>query len=305
MRFLSLTALLLLPSVALAGADANAFKKDSVRGNNFWVANAAVDGKYDTGWQVPGDVDNVGSWIELSIPAGTVDKIAIFPGWGQDEESWGQYPRPKKLRVDVKVSDENRNVKVVGTGSVLVNDKMELQILDIADIPAGEGLERSVRLTIEEMHGETDYPSVVISEAAILMKEFDARATFSGTSAEVAGKGKELATDENPKTVFATQVGATLTFGMHAFQISSVGFLATDKNLARPKTVEITTGPLTRTVTLADKPGEAQWAPLPLFNGLNGGYYGEFTVKIVDTYPGLKSQDVGVAEIKFRATSSE
>jgi hypothetical protein len=305
MRLLSLTALLLLPSVALAGAKANAFKKDPARGNNFWAANAAVDGKVDTAWQVPGDVDNVGSWIELSIPAGTVDKIAIFPGWGKDPESWGQYPRPKKLRVDVNVSDENGGAKTVGTASVLVNDKMELQLLEVPDIPTGEGLQRTVRLTVEEMHGDTDYPSLVISEAAILMKEFDARATFSAASAEVTGKGKELAGDENPKTVFATQAGATLTFGMHAFSVSSVGFLATDKTLARPKTLELTTGPLTRTVTLADKPGEAQWAPLPLFNGLNGGYYGDFTVKIVDTYPGVKSQEVGLAEVKFRATSSE
>ena len=83
-----------------------------------------------------------------------------------------------------------------------------MQIIDIPDIKTGEGLYRNVRLTVEEIYEGEDFPSLAVSEVGILMKEFDARVTISAASAEVAGKGKELATDENPKTAFATQAGA-------------------------------------------------------------------------------------------------
>ncbi len=305
MRTLTLTALLLLPSFAFAGAKASAFKKDPKQGNNYWAANAAIDGKLETAWQVPGESDNVGEWIELGVPGGDVDKIVIYPGLGQSEEAFKDHPRIKQLRVDVNVTGDDEAVKTVGTASITVEDKAAMQIIDIPDIKTGEGLYRNVRLTVEEIYEGEDFPSLAVSEVGILMKEFDARVTIAAASAEVAGKGKELATDENPKTAFATQAGAELTVSMGTYSISSVGFLATDKTMARPKTVEITTGPVKATVVLADKPGEAQWAALPVFNGTNGGYAGDFTVKIVDAYPGTKSQDIGVAELKARATSLE
>ncbi|MEN9786976.1 MAG: hypothetical protein RLZZ299_2240, partial [Pseudomonadota bacterium] len=80
------------------------------------------------------------------------------------------------------------------------------------------------------------------------------------------------------------------------------------KDHARAKTVEIVANDLADVVTrqvLADKPGEVQWIPLPVSNGYNGGYSGDFTVRIVDAYPGTKSQDVAISELKARATSAE
>jgi hypothetical protein len=305
MRIIPLTALLLLPTVALAGAKASAFKKDAKLGNNYWAANAAVDGKTDTAWQLPGESETTGEWLELSIPGGTVDKVAIFPGYGKDAKTFTDYARPKVIRVDVRVQGEEDEAKVVGTAKVTVADKAEMQLLDIPDVQTGEGIQRYVRLTIEEFYPGEDYPSLLISEACVIMAEFDAKVTISAASAEVAGKGKDLALDENPKTVFGTQAGAELSLSMGTFSVSSVGFLAAGKDMARPKTVEITTGPVTQTRTLADKPGEVQWAALPYFNGYNGGFPGDFTVKIVDTYPGTKSQDIGIAELKARATSAE
>jgi len=43
----------------------------------------------------------------------------------------------------------------------------------------------------------------------------------------------------------------------------------------------------------------------PALQRLQRRYPGDFKVKIIDTYPGTKSQDVGIAELKARATSLE
>lgn len=301
MRVLPLL-VLLLPSVALAGAKVSA-ANTSGRDKGAWSAGNAIDGKTNTAWMVPGESDNKGEWIELDVPKGEVDKIVIFPGLGRDEESFGDYPRVKKLRIDIMALDDDQNPKTVATHTVEIADKAELQVIDVPDTKVtSELFGGKVRLTIEDVHEGNDFPNVAVSEVSILMKEFDARVKVSSTTAPADAS---VLTDENAKTVWNAPAGTELTLDMGAYGISSIGFVGAGKDAARPKTVEVTVGALSRTTVLGDKPGEAQWAALPSFNGYNGGAMGEIVVKIVDTYPGAKSQDLGVSELKARATSME
>lgn len=329
MRLLPLI-LLALPFSALAGAKGSSHKKDAKLGATYWSAAAAIDGKLDTAWQVPGEAGNEGQWIEIVLPAtGTIDKVVVYPGFGKDAETFGKYARLKKLRLDAKTDSSEEADKVVGTASIEIADKAEFQTIDIADIEVSGGTQGSVRFTVEAISKDenTDFENFALSEIAVLLKEFDARVLVESTSADGAagaaaapapakgakvtlttGADKAYLLDENTKTAFTAPVGVEITCKMGTFSISSLGFVAPDKNHARPKTVEIRasdTNGLVSTVVLADKPGETLWAAMPFFNGFNGGYNGTFTVKVVDSYPGLKSQDVAIAELKARATSNE
>jgi hypothetical protein len=330
MRLLPLI-LLALPFSAFAGAKGSSHKKDSKLGATYWAAPAAIDGKLETAWQVPGEAGNEGQWIEIVLPAsGTIDKVVVYPGFGKDPETFAKYARLKKLRLDAKTDSSEEEDKVVGTTTVEIADKAEFQTIDIADIVVSGGTQGAVRFTVEAVSKDenTDFENFALSEIAVVLKEFDAIAVVESTSADGAapaaaaapsGKGakapalttgsdKAYLTDTNAKTAFTAPAGVEINCRMGTFSISSIGFVAPDKNHARPKTVEIRateTNGLVSTVVLADKPGEAQWAQMPFFNGFNGGYNGTFTVKVVDTYPGLKSQDVAIAELKARATSNE
>ena len=328
MRLLPLI-LLALPFSAFAGAKGSSHKKDAKLGATYWSAAAAIDGKLETAWQVPGEAGNEGQWIEIVLPAsGTIDKVVVYPGFGKDAETFAKYARLKKLRLDAKTDSSEEEDKVVGTASVEIADKAEFQTIDIADIEVTGGTQGSVRFTVEAVSKDenTDFENFALSEIAVLLKEFDARVIVESTSADgaaaapaaaaakgakaalTAGADKSYLLDENAKTAFTAPVGVEIACRMGTFSISSLGFVAPDKNYARPKTVEIRaseTNGLVSKVVLADKPGEAQWAQMPFFNGFNGGYNGTFTVKVIDTYPGLKSQDVAIAELKARATSNE
>jgi hypothetical protein len=301
MRVLSLL-VLLIPAVALAGAKTSA-TNTSGRDKGAWSAGNAIDGKLNTAWMVPGESENKGEWIELDVPRGEVDKIAIFPGLGRDDESFGDYPRVKKLRVDVMALDDDQNPKTVATHTIDVADKAELQFIDVPDTKVtSELFGGKVRLTIEDVYEGADFPNAAISEVAVLMKEFDAKVKITGSSAPA---DTAVLLDENAKTVWTAPAGSELTIDMGAYGISSIGLVGANKDAARAKTVEVSVGALSRTTVLTDKPGEAQWAALPTFNGYNGGAMGEIVVKIVDTYPGAKSQDLGISELKARATSLE
>jgi hypothetical protein len=303
MRVLPLL-LLLAPSLALAGAKVSATNTSS-RDKGMWSAGNAIDGKTTTAWMVPGESDNKGEWIELDVPKGEVDKIAIFPGFGKDEDTFGDYPRVKKLRVDVIALDDDQQAKTVGTHTVEVADKAELQVIDIPDTKVDAGLfGGKVRITVEDVYEGADFPNLALSEVSILLKEFDAEVDVQGASAD-GGDGYIAVVDQTPTSSWRAPAGSEITLSMGSYGISSLGFLSTGKDAARPKTIELTIGAQQQTTVLADKPGEVQWVGLPAFNGYNGGAMGEIVVKIVDSYPGAKVQDVAVAEIKARATSRE
>lgn len=305
MRYLWILAL--MPSVAWAGARVSAYQKESRNGANTWNAAAAIDGKLETAWMVPGESDNKGEWLEIDIPKGEVDKIAIFPGFNRDEETFADYPRVKTVRVDVFAFDEEQSPKQVGTATLNLADKREWQVLDLPDTKVEEGMFGGrVRVTIQDVYEGRDYPNLGVSEVLVHLKEFDAKVKVSGVSAEVPGKGSDLMLDENAKTAFAAP-GSTLEFTIvgSGYGISGVGFQSAGKDYARPKTVEVTAGNNTVTTVLPDSLTAPQFAAVPGFNGYSGGAFGDVQVKVVDVYPGAKLQEIGIAELKVKATHYE
>lgn len=299
--------LALLPGVAWAGARVSSFQKESRNGANYWNASAAIDGKLETAWMVPGESENKGEWIEIDVPRGEVDKIAIFPGFDKSDEAFADYPRLKKVRIDIFALDDGQEAKQVGTATLDVADKREVQVLDLPDTKVNDGMFGGrVRLTVLEVHDGEDFPNLAVSEIMVHMKEFDAKVQVTAVSAETPGKGKELLLDENPKTVFsAPGTSLEMTLAAPGFGVSSVGFAPAGKDYARPKTVEISVGNQTLKTVLPDNPTALQFAPVPGFNGYTGGGFGDLTVKILDVYPGAKLQEIGISELKAKATSFE
>lgn len=295
----------LVPAAAWAGSKASAFKTENRLGANYWNSGAAIDGKMETAWMVPGESPNRGEWIEIDVPRGDVDKIAIMPGWAKSEEQFGDYARLKQVRADIFSMDDEQNVTQVGSATITIADKMEMQVLDLPDTKVGDSLfGGKVRLTVIDYYPGADYPNFGVSELLVHMKEFDAPGVkVSGADNTTSGTTDNL-TDGDAKTLWSGAAGTSFTIANNGFGLSSVGFQSAGKEYSRPKTIEITSSNQTVTVVLPDSVSAAQWAMVPGFNGYTGGGIGGATVKIIDTYPGTKA-DVGLAEMKFKATTME
>jgi len=309
MHVLLLTPLVLsaLSGQAYAGARVSHFEKGGKMGANYWAGANAIDGKKQTAWMVPGESENKGEYIEIDVPQGTVDKISIFPGFGKTDETFTDYPRVKQMRVDVFALDDEQTPQQVGTATIDVADKAEVQTFDIADAKIAAGMfGGKVRLTVLDIYPGEDYPNLGISELYVNLKEYDAPSVkIVGLEGGDAGKTSDMLLDANVKTTWTTQATtATFTVDPGSSGLGSVGLQAAGKDLGRPKTVEITVNGITQTTVLADKPTEMQWAACPAFNGFTGGAAGAVEVKIVDIYPGTKP-GLGLSEVKGHATNTD
>ncbi len=298
--------LLLVPAVAFAGAKVSSYNKDARMGNNFWAAGSAIDGKAETAWLLPGESPMRGEWIEIDLPRAEIDKIAILPGFAKNDETFSDYGRVKTLRVDFYSQTDVEVITQVGTANITVADKRELQVLDLPDTKVGgEMFGGKVKLSIVDFYPGADYPSVGISEVLLHLKEFDAAVSLIEPSGESAGHEFTMASDTNPKTFWATAAeGAGLTIKSGSYGVSTVGFQAANKDYARPKTVELSSGNKKQITVLPDGT-DMNWAQVPGANGFVGGAVADVVVKIIDTYPGAKSAELGVAEIKVKATNVE
>lgn len=292
---------------AHAGAKVSAFQKETKRGANFFNATSAIDGKQETAWMVPGESLNRGEWIEIDLPKGTVDKLGIMPGWNKTEETFTDYPRVKKLRVDAFSLSDDQEATQVGSAEVSVDDKREWQVIDLPDMKVGDTslFGGRVRISVVDIYEGEDYPNLGVSELLVMLKEFDAAAALRGVSASADGYGPELATDGDPKSAWMGAAGAEFTVDPKGYGIGSIGLLSASKDNARPKTIEVKSGNVSKTTVLPDKPGAVQWAEVPGFNGYTGGAFGDITFTVVDTYPGAKVQDLAIHEVSFRATCLE
>ena len=303
--FLGLGALMLMSGDALAGARQSAFKVDSNKGKNYYSGTAAIDGKMDTAWTVPGESENKGEWVEIALPHSDLDKLAIIGGNATNEKAWTDYPRLKQVRVDVYSMDDDQNEKQVGSTTVDLEDKTGWQILDLPDAKVGDGMFGGrMRLTVIDVYPGEDFPNLALTEFKAVLKEFDfpAKVTEAGTPLE--GHDSALMLDANPKTFFATTAeGATFTLGNSG--LSQLGFVTAGKDYARPKKVQITCGSVSATTDLADDiKGGTVWAEVPAFNGYTGGAFGDPLVTILEVYPGTNPQ-IGVAELKVKATNAD
>lgn len=292
---------LLIPVVAFAGGRVSHFKTENKLGANYFNVQGAIDGKVETAWMLPGESDNKGEWIEVDIPTGEVDKVMIFPGYMKSAETFTDFPRVKQMRVDTYGIDDSMEASIVGTATIDIADKAEFQVIDIPDVKSGVNGGR-VRLTVLDIYPGDDYPNLALSEVAVLLKEIDGKATIASISGEMDGHPKEALFDEDAKTFWAADAkGAAMTLTSTGFAISSIGFVPQGKDYARPKSVKISVGPVSKVTELPDTPGEV-WAQIPVFNGYNGGGFGDVEIEILDVYPG-KNPQIGLSALKVRAST--
>lgn len=304
-RTLAFTLAVLLPAVALAGATASAYKKETRLGANYWNAQSAVDGKLETAWMVPGESANLGEWIQVDVPRGTVDKLAIVPGWARDDETWTDHPRIKKARLDVYCCADSDAMSIQGTAEITFEDKPGWQTVDFADLAVGNELFGGrLRLTVMEVYPGADFPNLGVSELIVHLKEFDAAATLGEVSGEASDHLGMDALDANPKTFWAAPAqGARLTFTAPGYGVSSVLITHGPKDYARARKVKVVANGRENVAELPDKPG-AHPVQVPSVVGYTGSAWGDISVEILEVYPGTKPE-VAIAELQVKATNFE
>lgn len=298
-----------VPSLALGGYQVSSFKKESKLGANYHNAASALDGNLETAWRVDPEEENRGQWIELDVPVGHVDKIAIVAGWDQSEEVYFDYVRVKKAKVEV-FDLENDNAKVLEQ-VVDFEDKRGWQTVDLTDTKVGgEYSGGRVRLTVLDTYDGKDYPSLAVSEVLVHLKEFDVvNPTVSGDpSSQETGHEAKLLVDGNTRTFWAAsdvENPAEVTFSLGNYGVSSIGIQSGPKPYARPKTITLDVDGNTKQIALKDS-GEMQWFLMPALVGYTGSAWGTVKVTVTENYGATEEgKGTSIDEVKFRATNLE
>ncbi len=300
-----LIASLFLPSLAQAGFSASSFKKESRRGDNYWNAGSALDGRMESAWAVDPEQKNEGQWIQIDTPAGDVDKIAVVIGWDVDENKFFDYARMKKARVEVWTTSFGKDDVQMLEHEVEFKDERGWQEFDIPDAKVGGELGGGkVRITVLEVYPGKDYPSLVVSDVRVHLKEFPAETMMVTALPEnpVEGHDGAMLEDTKENTFFATE-DKTTKFEMTAngYQMASVGIKSDKTGYARPKTVVIHANQLTSEHVLKDT-GDWQWVLCPVVAGYTGSAWGAIGVEVKDTYEG---KGIGISEVKMNAATIE
>jgi len=293
---------LLLPVIAQAGFRVSSHKE--VGKSTEFDAASAIDDDKTTAWQIDPESEQVGEWIEIDLPKGEVDKIAVMVGWEKNDNTWKDYGRIKAARLEVFTETDSGEKRVLEK-NVTFEDKKGLQVIDVEDTAVGGELTAGkARLTITEFTAGDDYPSVAVGEVRILLKEQDAPALFVGGEPEsMEGHGAGNMIDGNARTAFISAEGAKPSFTLEAsgWGVSSLIVTPGPKPYARPKTLEVRCAGQTRTFTLEDK-AEAQTFMLPSIIGYSGSAWGEVQISVKETYEGSKP-GVAIAEVALKATN--
>jgi len=299
----TIAALIAFSAPVLAGPEASNFRPENKKGANYWSAKAAIDGNMETAWQVPGDSANTGEWVRYDVPAGTIDKIAIYPGWGKSEETFADYARIKSVKVEVFCCTGDDKQNLLYTTELQVEDKPELQVLDIEDTKLGNemGFGGKVKITITGFYEGRDFPNLAVSELLIHMKPYDAASVISEISGESGSNLRDMMQDDDPRTFWAGPADASFTFEASGYGVSAVAIQPGPASHARPKVVKVTANDRSVTSTLENN-DQVQYAPVPSIMGYTGSAWGDVKVEILEVYPG-GVPEVAIAEFKAQATN--
>jgi len=302
--FLTIAALASFSAPVLAAPEASSFRTENKLGANYWNAKSAIDGKMDTAWQVPGDSANKGEWVMFDVPKGTVDSVAIFPGWGMSEEKFADYARIKAVKVEIFCCTGDEKQTLLGTHELQLVDKAEMQVLDIEDTAVGNdmGFGGKVKITVTEFYEGRDFPNLAVSEMLIHMKPYDAAGVIEDIGGTLASNPKENMQDDDPRTFWAGPADASITFEASGYGIAAVAIIPGPATHARPKVVKVTANDRSTTSTLENS-DKLQYAKVPTIMGYTGSAWGEITVEIVEVYPGSGNAEVGITEFKPQATN--
>lgn len=306
MRLLTLLTAVMLaaPTASFAGFEVSSFKKESrSTGQTRFGAASALDGDPATAWMIDPESKSVGSWIEVEVPAGKVDKVHFVVGWAESDDLWADYARVKTARIEVTDLDSD---KLVSEKEVSFDDKQQVQMIDLDDVKVGgEFSGGKVRLTVIEVYPGKDYEHLAMSEMLVYMNEFDvARVTMEEAPASAEGHDGEAMLDGSSKTYWASEgpgAGASFTVDPGNYSVSSLRLVTGPRGFSKPKTIEVEQGGVTKTYEVNEK-GSEQWFMLPAIVGYTGSGFGSVTVRVIDTWPGDKPS-VAITDVKFKATA--
>lgn len=318
MKKLVLVVAALVPAVAFAGAAASKYNTNAPRdkGENYYNAQSAIDGKLETAWVLPGDSVNMGEWIMLDVPKGTVDKLGLVIGWAEDGERFTDHHRVKKVMIEGLCCMGDDKMQSTGTAHAEFKDQTAddvaaakgnpyalMQIVDIEDIKVGNDyFGGKLKISIVETHAGVDFPNAGISEVMVYMKEFPDPVPAVIKSS--TGEGGEKLNDGDKKTFWTSPVkGASFGFSSDSFGLSSFTIEHGPKDHARIKKVKVSAGERVMVQDVADKPGpqRVQIPGMLGYNGITPFEADEIKVEVLEVYPGSKDL-VAVSEVTFGAS---
>lgn len=306
-RVLASVALLALAGPAFAGATQSSFKKETQKGAKYWSGMATHDMKPETAWMVSGESENINEWLMFDVPKVDVAAIGMNVGWAKSEDTFKDYARVKKIRIEAFEYDDSMELVPAGKPvEIEFADEMGLQVVKLPEALKGaNGSNGRVKLIVKEIYEGVDFPNIAVSEALVFLTEFNVPYDVKAIAHEDDKNTREALIDLNPKTVWVGPAeGASFTLSSPSAAIASVTLQHAGANYARPKKVELTAQGRSRTVELPDGPPQSMWVPTVF--GFTGGSWGDVDIKILEVYPGKKAADqLGLQEIGAQASNND
>ena len=306
MPLVALSAGVLLASahVAHAGAVVSKHQKETRKGANFYAGNAALDGKDETAWLLPGDSENVGEYIILDIPRINVHKLAMKIGWHRDEDTFKDYARVKK--VSIEATYYNGTMDLVPAPKVVeaeFKDEMGWQLVDLDDIVVDDSTNGGkLKITILEVYPGKDFPQAGVSDLVVHLGEFDAVPQLKEVSTEEEGSMLNMQDDNARTSWIAPADNASFTVRGGGVMLSSLDITSGPATHARPKTLKLTVKNRTELVELPNSAGPHH-VILPSTVGYTGTW-DAVKVEVVEVHPGKTHADkVAIAELAGKATA--
>lgn len=303
-------ALGLVAAPAHAGFKVSSYKVDSrSTGASAHDAAAALDGNAATAWQINPEEQNPGSWIEVDVPQGTVDKVSVVVGWNDTKlGTWEDYARLKEVRVEIYDGAADDPSKPVHESVHTLEDVVMRQMIDLPDTKVGdpEGIAGGkVRLVVQSVYEGKDFAHLAVGEYLVHMGEFEAaiRDLEAADGIEAAeGHPAEHMVDDSTRTYWVAPSLEDATFSMSGgrYSVSSIGLTAGPSSMGRPSTIEVSQGNVTRTYEMPND-SKTHWFELPALVGYTGSGFGSVTVTIKDVH-GDEKKPPALADVKFRAT---
>jgi len=290
--------------VAHAGAVVSKHQKETRKGANYYAGNAALDGKDETAWLLPGDSENVGEYLILDIPRINVDKLAMKVGWHRDEDTFKDYARVKKVTIEATYYDASMNLvpapKIV---EAEFKDEMGWQFVDLDDIIVEDAENGGkLKITIQEVYAGKDFPQAGISDLVVHLGEFDAVPQLKSVSTEEHGSMLNMQDDNARTSWIAPADNANFTVRGGGVMLSSLDITSGPATHARPKTLKLTVKNRTQTVELPNSAGPHH-VILPSTVGYTGTW-DAVKVEVVEVHPGKSHPDlVAISEITGKATA--
>ena len=266
--------------------------------------NAALDGKDETAWLLPGDSENIGEYIIIDIPRLNIDKLQMKAGWHRDEDTFKDYARVKKISIEASYFNATNDLvpapKVV---EVELKDEMGWQYIDFEDLVVEDGIEGGkVKITIQEVYAGKDFPQAAITDLVVHLGEFDAVPQITEPSTEDEGSIAAVQDDNTRSSWIAPACNASFAVRGGGTMLSSLDMTFGPATYARPKTLKLTVKNRTETVELPNTAGPHH-VVLPATVGYTGTW-DKVMVEVVDVHPGKTHADkIAIAEIKGKATA--